>query len=106
MAVRDKADEAVDTGCIDKESNAVSGRHGRLFGKVFAERDTDMAASCNSDVVVLSLYVQEDFGDAKRAGEQRRWIRLISVGWLPHRIFPSWKLPRSRIAGCPKAFCG
>jgi len=25
----------------------------------------------------------------------RRWINLISAGWLPPCIDPSWKLPRS-----------
>ncbi len=31
MVARDKADDAVDTECIDKESNAGSGCHGAVF---------------------------------------------------------------------------
>jgi hypothetical protein len=37
LVVWDKADDAVDTGCIDKESNAVPGREGAVSRKDICE---------------------------------------------------------------------
>jgi hypothetical protein len=41
-------------------------------------------------------------GDGHKSECKRRWISLISVGWLPLCESPSRKLPRSSSAGYPK----